>query len=441
MPGPSLSMRVAQSQNQVLRQIIVAMQAQQARYLEMSEDGTEAWLSQQLRENPALRRLSPQPRGGEVATGHAAPMSDDEVPFDWSWQDNPDLQKHLMEQLQLERTGEAERRAAEVIIYNLDDKGFLAVTLEEIAEQAGVELDDAEDGQAVVMDLEPEGCGASDVLAYLQFKVRHQFKDDKRFPRLIGEYLDEFRDKNYRRIAKLAHIAEEDAEAYGRRLAEVPPFPAIGFSDGQKEHVTPTVKIERVGGDLKVEVQEPPRARLAMNKVFEERARSLPEGPEREAALAQIEAARLILSRMEHRTSLLYRVAEYAVREQKAWFDHGDEAMKNLTMDRAAEYLSELRPNISRTVKGRYCLFEGRVFPLRDLFTHRSKPGRVSKNKLHAMLRDIVAGEDKSEPLSDSQIVVELLRRGVREARRTVAKHRELAGIPAAARRRRDPGT
>jgi RNA polymerase sigma-54 factor len=437
MAGPGLSLQASLVQRPELRQLLVAIQAQAARFLEMSDDATETWLSQQLKTNPALRRRSPQSRGGETASGFVGAPDGDAMPEDWSWKDNPDLQQHLIDQLRLEHTRDEERAAAEVIIFNLDDRGILAISLEEVARAAEVELEDAEDGQAVVMELEPEGCGASDLQEYLIFKVRSQFKEDRLFARLIGEYLDEFRDKNYKRIAKLGKVTEEQAAEYGRKLAEVSPFPAIGFSENPMEHVTPTVLITRVGAELKVEVQEPPRSRITLDKGYEERAKALPPGAERDDAMAQLEAAKHILSRMEHRTSLLYRIAEYAVREQRAWFDHGDEAMRNLTMDRAAEYLSEQRPNISRTVKGRYCLFEGRTFPLRDLFTHRSKPGRVSKNKLHALLQAIVDAEDKTAPLSDAAIAQELLKRGVREARRTVAKHRELAEIPPVQQRRR----
>lgn len=441
MVGLGLSTAQMQVMRPELRQLLVALQAQESRFLEMSEAGTEAWLSHQLRNNPALRRRGPSPRGGEVSAGRAAPVDHDAIPVDFSWTQSPDLQQHLMDQLRLERTGDAERLAAEHIIYNLDDRGLLAVSLEEIAEAAGVDFEDAEDGQAVVMDLEPEGCGATDLHEYLVFKVRHLYREDRTFSKLVAEYLDEFRDKNYKRIAKLAKVTEEQVAEYGRKLADVPPFPAIGFSDGSKEHITPTVLVTRgPDGALMVDVEEPPRCRVELNRQYITDAESLPDGDDKQRALADIEAARHILGRMEHRTSLVFRIAEAAVRAQAAWFDQGDEHMKNLTMDTIADQLGEQRPNISRTVKGRYCLFEGRTFPLRDLFTHRSKPGRVSKLKLHALIRQIVDEEDKAQPLSDAAIARELLKRhGVREARRTVAKHRELAGVPAVNLRRKKP--
>jgi RNA polymerase sigma-54 factor len=438
--GPSLSQTHRQAMSQSLRQIQIAAQAQDARFLELSEDHTEAWVGWQLRSNPALRRRSPPPRVREMATGRAAPLDSDAVPFDWSWRNSETLTSKLLEQLRLERTNPRELRAAEAIIENLDRRGFLTVTLEEIAQMVGVEVSDAEDGQAVVMGLDPEGCGALDLHDYLLFKVRSEHRKDRLFHKLVGNYLDEFRAKNYSLIARLEKMPVEKVAEYAELLRDLPPFPAIGFAeDDPTAHVVPTLHVLRdpATGSLRVEALEPPRSRLELNRAFEERALALPAGPEREGAMEQVEQARAVIQQLQGRYNRVLEIAKVAVVEQADFFTGGPERMRNLTMDTVSTKVNMPRPTVSRAVKGRYYLYEGEVRPLRELFTHRSKPGRASQGKLHALIARIVAEEDPRHPLSDAAIVDALRIYGLREARRTVAKHRERAGIPAMAQRRR----
>lgn len=430
--GPSLTLGQSLQQRPELQLVIKAIQAQQSRFLELSDDATEAWLAQQVKDNPALRWRGRAIGGDELGRGYVAPADPDGRPQDWSWTASSDLVTELEKQLGEQRMNEREARAAWHIIHNLDHRGLLASSLEEIAEAADVDVEDVEDGQAVVMELEPEGCGASDLQDYLAWIVRRRHREDKRFPRLVAGYLDEFRDKNYKRIAKLERLELEDVETYAKMLSEVPPYPARGFAENPMAHVTPTIRLERdpITRVMKVFIDEPPRSRVMLNPQFEQKVKDLPPGKERQEAEDQLKAARAVVDQVTRRQNLLQRITEYAVKEQRAYFDQGADALRNLTMDAAARLLSESRPNISRAVKGRYYLYEGRVEPLRDLFTHRSKPGRVSKARLHSLLRQIVDEEDKGQPLSDAAIADRLRKLGVREARRTIAKHRELAGIP-----------
>ena len=441
-PGMSLSQGVHLRPELTLK-LQLAQQAYQARLLEMSDIGHEAWLAQQLRENPALRRRASPPRMNEGESGRAAPRDDNEIPYDYSWTEAPDLEAHLLAQLSLERTSDDERAAAEVIIQNLDRFGLLLITLEEVAEMAGVDEETAEDGQAVVMDLEPEGCGAADIQAYLIEMIKRRFRTEKKdLTRIVGTYLDELANKQLERIARLERMELSQVEEYAEMIRTIPPFPAQGFAqDDPTQHIAPTVFIERrPDGTLSVDVQDPPRSRIELNRKLVEEYLALPDGPEKRSRKKQFDEAQEVLNQVEHRFSVLARVANDAVTQQTAFFLHGDEYMVNLTMEDTAQRIHEKRPNISRAVKARYYQYEGKVHPLRELFTHRGEGNRPSKNKLHAVLRDIVAHEDTSKPMSDSALAEELKKRGFQEARRTVAKHRELAGIPAVHLRKKTPG-
>jgi RNA polymerase sigma-54 factor len=429
--------RVTVGLHQSLR---IAQQAWQARLLEMSDVGHEAWIAQQLRENPALRRRAAPPPLRDHATSSPARPDGDEIPYDYSWTKDADLETHLTEQLRLQRANEAEQAAAFVIIQNLDRFGLLLISLEEVARLADVDESDAEDGQALVMELEPEGCGATDIQHYISEMVRkrHKQEERKQLLHIVGTWFDELKQKNYERIHRLENIPLELVESYAKMIAAIPPFPAQGFAEADPtSHVVPTVFVTRQpNGRIEVDVQDPPRSRIELNQKWVDAYNAMPTGPEKRAMKAYYEEAQEVLTQIETRYSLLAKVANHAIQKQRAFFLYGEEHMVNLTMEEVASAIGEKRPNISRTVKERYYLFEGRSFRLRDLFSHRGAGDRPSKLKLHAVLREIVAEEDPAHPLSDSELADALKARGFREARRTVAKHRELAGIPAVHKRR-----
>lgn len=433
--------QVARQQlSQSLRQLQVAAAAQEARFLELSEDHTEAWVGWQLRANPALRRRVPNPRAREIARSVLRAPEGADVDSLRNATGSTSLEQHLLSQLGLERTNDRERAAAEVIILNLDRRGFLTLPLHEVARLAAVDEGDAEDGQAVVMGLEPEGCGASDLHEYLVDRVRQEHRRDADFLRLVGHHLDDLRKGDLDLVARLSRVPRARVDAFAEVLRSIPPFPAIGYGISEPEaHIVPTLEVLRdpVSQTFRVEPLEPPRTRVEIDRSFEARLAQLPPGPERDAATTQLQAAQDVVRQLAGRYDRVLEIARIAVAEQRGWFEHGPEAMRNLTMETIATRLSLPRPTVSRAVKGRYFLFEGQVRPLRELFSHRSKPGRASQGKLHALIGRIIATEDPRHPMSDASIAEALRVYGLREARRTVAKHRERAGIPPMLERRR----
>ncbi len=446
--GPRMGISLVQKATitQQQRLVMRAMQAARAQILESSDEGIEARLARLIEHNPALRWRNPAAaRGGAVARQFARPAEDDRGPMEARWTASPELMEHLASQFVLERTTPSQRTAGLMIIGNLDHRGLLAATAEEIVEATPNDLpiteEDVEAAQKVVMELEPEGCGARDLLHYLTWTVGRLYEEDPFFPDLIANHLDELRDRKFKRIAKAMEMEEEDVEEYASMLGNVAPWPARGYGADPMEHVVPTLEVTRNPEThaLQVVVAEPPRSRVVIDQRFEERIKEMEEGTAKKEARAQLDEARAVVRQVEERQSLVGQIAKIAVREQRNYFERGDAALKNLTMNRVADQLQVDPSSVSRAVKGRYYQWGGQVEELRKLFSHRSKPGKVSEQKLHALIREVVADENPRKPLTDTEIMEELRRRGVREARRTVAKHRAKAGVPSSRdRRQRD---
>lgn len=450
-----LGMRTVLVQRQELRQQLTPQQRQLVDVLELPDASIDSYLREILANNPALQRSpdagfvreqrSVERRGGATAGGEELP------PLEARVTEEADLMAHLVAQLQLERTTDAEFAAALEILGDLDDHGILEGTLEEIAERAEVPLHDAQSAQMIVMQLDPPGCGADSLEHYYEFSVRAAYPEDPFFPDIVRDHLDDLRRRRFDRIAAALDQDEEDIEEYHRMFStEIAPYPARGFARssapgaavqrGGGEHIRPCMDIVATdpadpdpdAPPFRVVMHEDPRAPVRINPRFEREVLAMPDGPQRKEAMERLEQARMVIRSLEERHSLVKQIAEAAARVQEEFLRTGDKAtLRNLTMAEVAEEVRRDTSTISRAVAGRYFQLGPEVVALRDLFVNRGGSQDTSADALKAAIQDIVDGEDKRKPLSDAAIAKQLARRGLDGvARRTIAKYRGLLLIP-----------
>jgi RNA polymerase sigma-54 factor len=436
MLGLGLGTHLVQRQEQRLQQTLTPQQRQLVEILELPDHQLERYLDDLLASNPALKRIGDGPlrREGEMDKAFVAPADDDKPAWDATLRDEPDLMSELLNQLRLERTSEAERKAGFHIIGNLDHHGLLAMGLPEIAASAGVSLEEARRAQRIVMNrLEPVGCGADDLVHYLVFMVERKWPEDPFFADIVRNHLEDLKRGRLDRVADAMDMDVEDVEEYQAMLQEVESFPARGYAtDAPAESVTPSMDVtfDALSGRWKVEMREAARARVIIDPRFEAELDKLPDGPEKEEKRRKLDEARWLVQNMAQRHSLVKQIADVAVAHQADFFARGAEHMRNLTMTSVANTLGRDTSTVSRAVAGRYLQHPGGVMALRDLFANRGSDADTSEAQLHAALMELIDNEDKKRPLSDDALSVALRRRHIHASRRTVAKHRDRMGIP-----------
>jgi RNA polymerase sigma-54 factor len=437
-----LGFALHQTQRMDQRQILTPQQRYLVDMLELPEASLEGYLDELIRGNSAIQRVGDTRFGRDVARAFVRRADDDDLPPpEARAASTPDLLEHLLDQLRLERTTEAELRAAVVICGNLDHHGLLELPLQDVSWEARCSVQEAEDAQWIVMQLDPPGCGASSPQQYLRAMVETQWPDDPFFPDLVEKHLDDLKRRRFDRIAKALDLDPEDVAEYHRMLTEeVDPWPARGWAEADTDYVRPSMEVVRdaVTGRWAVRMLDAARAPVRVDPGFEARINAMPKGPERDEALRKWQHATWIVKSLEERHSLVKQVADVAVAEQRDFFEHGDTYLRNLTMERVAERVGRDTSTVSRAVSGRWYQWEGRLLKLRDLFANRGATQDTSEAALHRAIRDLVDAEDAASPISDDAIARELKKRGMTGvARRTVAKHRERIGIPSSRDRKR----
>jgi RNA polymerase sigma-54 factor len=322
------------------------------------------------------------------------------------------------------------------LIWNLDPHGYLREDLSELAAVAGADVDDLEQALVIVQSLDPSGVGARSLQECLLLQLRAQVDPDPVAIRLVEAYLPALSEKRYDDIARML---EQSPERIMQALADIrrlEPRPGRAFGNAPTATVRPDVAIEKLGSDYRVVMRDD---NVQPVRVTSQRWAEAPFEDEARAYLPQLAAASRMLTALERRRQTVRGVVQSIVRRQRSFLEHGPDHLRPLSLREVAIDVSVHESTVSRTAAYRYVDTPHGVFPLRSFFTNRlpgDPAGLVSSLAARQRIRETVEAEDPRYPLADGQIARMLETAGIRIARRTVVKYRELLGIARAPLRR-----
>jgi RNA polymerase sigma-54 factor len=148
---------------------------------------------------------------------------------------------------------------------------------------------------------------------------------------------------------------------------------------------------------------------------------------------AQLQEAKWLIRNVQQRFETILRVSQAIVDRQRHFFDHGDVAMRPMVLREIAEILSLHESTISRVTTQKYMLTARGTYELKYFFgSHVATDtgGAASATAIRALIKQLIAAEDRNTPLTDSRIADLLGDQGIVVARRTIAKYREALQIP-----------
>jgi RNA polymerase sigma-54 factor len=426
-----------------------------------------ARVERELEENPVLERVpTPCPQCGHLVEGVVcgrcghAPWLRRGWPGERRWRAEEDdgrpsaldraaapanLLDSLEGQLRVSVRDPAVLRVALHLVGYVDGRGYLDADLSYVAAELRVPLGLVEEALRALQACEPAGVGARDVRECLLLQLdRLPDCPPRRLAReMVAGHLTALARGQHAAVASALGVRVEEVYAalrYLRRNLVAHPAEAFHAEHGQdrvrpEELAVPDVAITRTEDGYRVELVASSAFQLRVHPLVR---RALVEGlvepQERERLRAQVRRARLFVEALRRRNAMVLRCAEYLVRYQRAFLDHGPAHLRPLTLSRLAQELGVWESTVSRALSGKFVQMpDGRVAPF-EVFFDSSLPVRER-------IRELVAAEDPARPLTDEELAVRLRAEGWAVARRTVTKYREMARIPSARVRRRRLGS
>jgi RNA polymerase sigma-54 factor len=354
------------------------------------------------------------------------------------------LRDYLLEQWGLVAVSDAVKSAGRSIIDYIDDRGYLAVQLEQLynKDKSDFTPDDLTEALRLVQQLEPTGVGARDIKECLLIQLAQDPQEWKFETELVSGHLNEILENKLPDIARAMNCGIEKVNAGIARLAKFDTSPGLTIGQTRNQVVTADIIIETDdAGNYSVRLADSHAPELKINATYARMAMSKTTDEETRKFLRNhIRSAQWIMEAIEQRRETLLKVARTVVECQKEFFDKGPLYLKALPMSKVAGEVGVHVATVSRAVAGKYVQCPQGILPLRSFFAGGAEDDSsgMSWDAVKTKLQQIVDAEDKSNPLNDDELAVKLTDAGFTKiARRTVAKYRGLLNIPAAKYRRK----
>lgn len=378
------------------------------------------------------------------------------------------LTDHLLWQLSSMALRKDLRAAAEWIVGNLEESGYLAASLEDLvaaANNAVLTPALAEEALRVIHALDPVGVGARNLTECLLLQLcAHECErvlppseaapgEDSPAPdadvqspaalarRIVQSHLSLLQKRDLRELCRLLSATAEQANAAIALIRTLDPRPGLRFQHHETRLIEPDVAFARRGDDWAVVMNEDDLPALRLNAGYRRMLRRGSADREvQDYVKERYRSAVQLLRNIEQRKNTIVRTCEAIVRRQGDFLDRGVDALRPMMIKEVAEEIGVHPSTVSRAVSNKYVHTPQGVYELRFFFTegvNGPEGGDLPLLLLKKRVRKLIEDEDPAKPLTDDALVAELSRQGIQVTRRSVAKYREDMQIPSTHQRRR----
>src|SRR6266581_4193305 len=351
------------------------------------------------------------------------------------------LQQNLIGQLNQSVLSAGDRKAAELIIGNIDDNGFLQSTPEEMALSSGAPKEDLEKMLALIQGFYPPGVGARDLRECLLIQLQREGKERSLEYKIVSEHMEDLGKRRFPEIARRIGISVEEVQKAANNIARLNPRPGQVFAAAPQNYVLPDVTVEKVDGDYQIILNNEQIPHLRISNIYKDIIAQDNNGAEvKDYIRDKIRNGKFLIRSIHQRQQTISNIAHQIVSRQRDFFEHGPSHLKPMTMGEIANAIGVHETTVSRAVSGKYMATPQGIFEMKYFFTsvYQTATGEsMSNTSVKEAVFDLVKHEDGNAPLSDQEIVEILTERGIPIARRTVAKYRtELNILPSHMRRK-----
>jgi len=352
------------------------------------------------------------------------------------------LQQNLMGQLNQTALKANERTAAELIIGNIDDNGFLQSPPEEMTLNSGIPKEEFEKMLALIQSFYPPGVGARDLGECLLIQLKREEKESSLEYKIVSEYMEDLGKRRFPEIARRMGISVEEVQKAADNISRLNPRPGQIFAAAPQNYVLPDVTVEKVDGEYQIILNSEQIPHLRISNTYKDIIASSRDGNSevKDYIRDKIRSGKFLIRSIHQRQQTISNIAQEIVSRQRDFLDHGPSHLKPMTMGEIADAVGVHETTVSRAVSGKYMATPQGVFEMKYFFTsgYQTATGEsLSNTSVKGAILDLVKHEGGSAPLSDQEIVEILTERGIPIARRTVAKYRtELNILPSHMRRK-----
>lgn len=454
-------MQAEQSLNMNLSQhLVMSMKMQQAiQILQLSAQDLRAEIEKEYLENPALEMdygdgAASSAEGtlvqADSLSRYAEYLGEDdgssgffpeepERRFEVADAEPVTLEEELLEQVKFTFAQEQERAIAVFIVGSLDERGYLTVSVREIARAMQSSADAVENVLQQVQKFEPAGVGARNLSECLRLQAQRQGIYEGLVAAVIENHLDDIAESRIREIAAAECCRPQDVQLAADILRRLDPKPGAAYGGGAAAFIVPDVIVQCMDGEYKVSINDNYVPQLRICRAYQH-AESFDEET-RKYINRRLSAAAWLINSIEQRRTTIRRVVEEILRRQPDFLRQGRAALRPMTMKEIADAIGVHESTVSRAAANKYVQMPNGIMALRRFFTSRAtKSGTgadFAAEQAKSVIDELIKAEDPHKPLSDQKLCELLQEKNMDLSRRTVMKYREQLGYASSVKRKR----
>ena len=374
--------------------------------------------------------------------------------------ESKDLIDHLRDQTRMLDLTPRQQLLAEEFLGNIGEDGYLQASLEEIVKGANQLLEEHEaeselelnvvpytlaESEAmlkVMQQLDPPGIVARNLRECLLLQLENQKQTETLVYRLVKDAFDDLIAHRWSDLGKRFGLAPDEVQKAADELARLDPKPGLQHSAGDDAYIIPDLIVEKIDDKYHVFLNDGGLPRLRISRTYQDIARDKKkyDTESKEFINQRLNSAHWMIQAIEQRRQTMLKVMNFIVDRQRDFFEKGIEYLKPLTLREVADVISMHESTVSRVTNEKYVQTPRGLLPLKFFFSSglTTTTGEdASARSIKAQIQKMVDDENPKDPLTDQQIVQMFEQRGVKIARRTVAKYRDQLGILPARMRKR----
>lgn len=471
----------------LVQQLVITPQLQQAiRLLQLTRLELVDMISQEMKENPLLeeeeeerelaegeppvteqeeRKTSAEPEHTPEVKGNgeggdefdwenylensnltpfqkSSPDGDERPSFENFLTKRTTLTDRLHWQLQLSHFTEEEHEVGTWIIGNLDEDGYLKISLEDVCSETNLPMEMVESVLRKIQQFDPAGVAARDLKECLLAQLKQMSPRDSLAEKIVSEHLSLLKNRNYPAIAKRIGVSLDRVNRAASLISKLDPKPGKAYGGEVIQGIIPDVYVYKVEGDYVISLNDDGVPRLKINSLYRNilnGSRLAMEG-DRKYIQEKLRSALWLIRSIHQRQRTIYKVTKSIVKFQREFLDKGIQSLKPLVLRDVAEDIQMHESTISRVTHNKYVHTPQGIYELKYFFNAgiTSTQGEtMASESVKSLVREIIAKEDPKKPYSDEKLVQILQRMHIHIARRTVSKYREMMKILSSNERRK----
>jgi RNA polymerase sigma-54 factor len=285
----------------------------------------------------------------------------------------------------------------------------------------------------VVQTFHPPGVGARNLRECLMLQLEREGSQDTLEYRIVNEFMEALGKRRIPEIARGLGTTLDEVQQAVARISNLEPRPGRAFLPDNNQYILPEVFVQRLGDDFVVTTNNEQVPHLRISNTYKDLMAQADSSSEvREYIREKIRAGKFLIKSLRQRQQTILNIAKEIVKRQRDFMDKGVAYLKPLTMVQVAEVVGVHETTVSRAVSAKYMETPQGIFEMKYFFTSGIQTANgvgVSNTSVKELISDMIKAEQTSKPLSDEEIVRFLDQKGIKIARRTVAKYRSELNI------------